>query len=755
VSHSPEFFRRSGVKNMKLSAKVGLLVVVLLATALTIGIVGVLQLSRLDRQFARLVDTTGAEILLASECRVSLLSSLRAEKNAIIQGDKAKAAEFAAVSQKSFEHARDLREQLASIAGTNPATKEGAALLKLGGALEDFEKNQKEVLRLAVLKTNREAKRILIEDMAAHAHDFEEFNAGLGEAATAKSAAGQQVLGRLYDLMYHLTVHVDTEKEQEMARMDQEVRPRLVAFQESLRKFSSLLTDSERLRGAPVLASMESVRNLSAKIQDLSHTGSDLFAQRLTSTESVRTGGECDKLLSDLIGEFSDRLAREKKSVADVAAASRYVVIGAAIFGTLLSLALAAIIIRSITRPVEQGVKVFEELAAGDLTRRMNLHQRDEIGRLGAASDEMAGAIHDVVAGIRTVAHRLGDSAGQLAGVSTDLLSQSQEMSTQAESVAAATEQMTTNISTMAAAAEQMSMNVSGISSASEEVSTNAVSVANSAETTSRSVGAVADSIARITDSLNGVAAEAKQGSQLTHQAREMAARATAAMQQLGQAAGEINKVTEVIKSIALQTNLLALNATIEATSAGEAGKGFAVVAGEIKELASQSGQSAEEIARRIETVQISTREAVKIIEGVAQSIGQVDVSAGRISSAVDGQTRIAAQIAEQVGEARRGVEAIARSIAEVSKGATDVSGNTAEAAKAANDVSRNAGEAASASGSIASNIHGVSDATRLNTASSVKVSEAAARLKEIAVELQNSVAKFKISQDGAGSKHV
>src|SRR5206468_658358 len=83
----------------------------------------------------------------------------------------------------------------------------------------------------------------------------------------------------------------------------------------------------------------------------------------------------------------------------------------------------------------------------------------------------------------------------------------------------------------------------------------------------------------------------------------------------------EITKVTEVIKSIALQTNLLALNATIEATSAGEAGKGFAVVASEVKELASQSAQSAEDIARKIESVQNSTREAVKVIERFAQCV--------------------------------------------------------------------------------------------------------------------------------------
>jgi len=49
--------------------------------------------------------------------------------------------------------------------------------------------------------------------------------------------------------------------------------------------------------------------------------------------------------------------------------------------------------VRSITHPVRRGVRVLEQIAAGDLTRRMNLDQRDEIGRLGTASDQMAGDI--------------------------------------------------------------------------------------------------------------------------------------------------------------------------------------------------------------------------------------------------------------------------------------------------------------------------------------------------------------------------
>ena len=169
------------------------------------------------------------------------------------------------------------------------------------------------------------------------------------------------------------------------------------------------------------------------------------------------------------------------------------------------------------------------------------------------------------------------------------------------------------------------------------------------------------------------------------------------AVKELDEAAARIGDVVKLITDIAEQTNLLALNATIEAARAGEAGRGFAVVAGEVKELANQSGQSAEEIARKIESVQASTREAVKVIESIVQFIGQLNVAAARISDAVEGQTRTTNQILAEAASARKGVEEIARSIAEVAKGATDVSGNTSEVSKAATDVSRNASEAAEA----------------------------------------------------------
>ncbi len=743
------------MKNLPLAAKMTIMVLILLATTVTLAVTGLKQLSSLAR-FGSLVDQTIEETALAAMARRDFLLAVRAEKNAVLIEDKARASEFADTARKSLSSVKESRDGLRKLLGADAGKSEGKALSDLDRAIEEFEKNQKEVLRLAVQKANVEGKGVLNKELHQRAHDAEEFVASLSEPgaegpspttlpASPRPAAmaGQQLIGRLYDLLYHVDLHLDAADEKEKVRMDAELRPRIIAVQESLRRLSVLLSEAERSRGASVLASLESLKPQVTRIQDLSHTNSDAYARDLTVTKTVEFADRCDDTLAELVKLLRQDLETESSELADALGMGRTVITWTAVVGGLIALLLAMLMIRSITKPVEEGVQVFQAIAAGDLTRRMSLNRRDEIGRLAAASDSMAESICQVVRQIRTVAGRLGESAGELSDVSHDLLSQSQEMTTQAESVAAGTEQTSSNISGMAAAAEEMSVNIAGISSASEEVSVNVGNISATADEASRRVGSVTDAIARITASLQEVARDARQGSQMTQQARDMAAAANRAMQQLSQAAGEITKVTDVIKSIALQTNLLALNATIEATSAGEAGKGFAVVAAEVKELAGQSAQSAEEIARKIESVQSSTCEAVKVIEEVARFVGEVNVSAARISEAVDQQTQTANQIASDVAGARKGVDNIARSIAEVAKGANDVSSNTAEVSKAATDVSRNAAEAARAAEIISSNIHGVSEATRQNSASSTQVNEASRQLRELAAELQRSVARF------------
>src|SRR5436190_1466622 len=154
---------------------------------------------------------------------IELLAAIRWEKNAVLDSDKGKASEHAELARKKLAEAGKLRDELGKIAATDVISALGKGPLDLDRALDEFEKNQKEVLRLAVMKTNGEAKDILHKELHPWAHDLEEVVASIAEGdggmadagaiarSAAKVSAGQQVISRLYDLMYHLSLHIDAD----------------------------------------------------------------------------------------------------------------------------------------------------------------------------------------------------------------------------------------------------------------------------------------------------------------------------------------------------------------------------------------------------------------------------------------------------------------------------------------------------------------------------------------------------------------
>jgi len=140
--------------------------------------------------------------------------------------------------------------------------------------------------------------------------------------------------------------------------------------------------------------------------------------------------------------------------------------------------------------------------------------------------------------------------------------------------------------------------------------------------------------------------------SDATRQAAEVAATAVvradtadASIVRLQEASDQVGTVINTISSIAAQTNLLALNATIEAARAGEVGRGFAVVAGEVKELAQGTGSATADVTERITTIQQETAQATDAITAIRDIVGQIDSIQQEISSVLERQSGLAAQL--------------------------------------------------------------------------------------------------------------
>jgi methyl-accepting chemotaxis protein len=753
------------MKNLRLRTKLGLIIGILVLCVAAVALIGYLELGVLNRRVEQMVETTSKTAFLMSEIWDNAQRARRLEFRAVITTDDKESTEYADQSRKIAKLVDDAFPTLSGLIDQNSNSPDRLNLEKFHGSWQEYRKIQDQTLILSLENSNFKAHKLAVGKVAEKVTAINQSTAAwlrqldkmIVETAQPNDNKrleaidkDRQALHKLQaialDMHRQLNQYVYDASAEEMDRLDEQI----AAWQKEAETLLAEMTPRSENKDLPGLEAVSSafrdLKPLASQMQKLLRANTISRTSELLNSAN-KPMDDCRAAAMSLSDSLHDRLKTDMSGIHDTSAYTQWLMLIAPLIGISLSLCLAVLLTKSITAPMARGVKFSEAIAQGDLTQRINLSQSDEVGQLTQAIDHAASAFSRVVKDIRDTSRGIDVSASELSSVSHQMLVQSEEMTTQAGYVASSTEQMTTNVSTMAAAAEEMSMNVMSISSASEEISVNVGTISSAAEATTRNVTAVSGAIQESTQTFEAISRDAREGSTIADKALKMADSANSTMQGLDHSASEIDKVTETIKMIALQTNLLALNATIEATTAGEAGKGFAVVANEIKELANQSAKAAEDIARKIEGVQTSTRVAVQVIREVQDIIQTLNVSSGRIAESVEKQSCAAKISAGNLSEASKSVEHIALSIAEVAKGAGDMSRNASEAAQGANDVSRNASEAAKAVADISSNIHGVSQATRDNTASAQQVNAAAERLASIAGQLQQLVGRFKIEE--------
>jgi methyl-accepting chemotaxis protein len=232
---------------------------------------------------------------------------------------------------------------------------------------------------------------------------------------------------------------------------------------------------------------------------------------------------------------------------------------------------------------------------------------------------------------------------------------------------------------------------IANLTAAADQLETSADSVNTAVEESIAEVGATADGVEQTSQSVKSVAAAAEQMHAAAREIADQVARSTdrtgSAVDQVGSASStmdglktatdEIGGIVSLIQAITEQTNLLALNATIEAARAGEAGKGFAVVASEVKALAGQTAKAAEQISRRIADVQGATGSANTAIATIRETIEAVNEASVNINAAVEEQSVVIRDIADNATTAATGNEASARAAASLKtriQGTGDVS---------------------------------------------------------------------------------
>ncbi|THF63061.1 HAMP domain-containing protein [Pseudothauera nasutitermitis] len=299
--------------------------------------------------------------------------------------------------------------------------------------------------------------------------------------------------------------------------------------------------------------------------------------------------------LHALIEHETARMSESGAQASAQAHSARLTVAALGLAAALLALAFAYFITRAITRPLGEAVGVANALAEGDLSVRVQVRSRDEVGQLLAAMQDMVGRLSQIIGEVRGAADNLSSASEQVSATAQSL---SQGASEQAASV--------------------------------EEIS-------STLEQTTASVNQNTDN-ARVTD---GIAAKAS----------TEAADGGKAVKETVDAMKSIADKIGIIDDIAYQTNLLALNAAIEAARAGEHGKGFAVVAAEVRKLAERSQVAAQEIGELAGSSVKMAEKAGHLLDEMVPSIRKTSDLVQEIASASEEQAGGITQINQAVGQ--------------------------------------------------------------------------------------------------------
>ncbi len=337
--------------------------------------------------------------------------------------------------------------------------------------------------------------------------------------------------------------------------------------------------------------------------------------------------------------------------------------------------------------PIKSINDGLELLSKGDFTQQMQIEREDELGNILQKMNIMTEEISVLVQSIKENSGDNLEMAANLSDVSGQMSEDASSASLRADKVASAARTMSSSMNSVVAAMGQASENISMVASAVEE---NTVTI-------------------------NEIANNSEKARTVSNDAVSQARYASGRVEALGIAVRDVDKVTGTITEISEQTNLLALNATIEAARAGEAGKGFAVVAGEIKELARQTSESTQEIRALIEGIQGSAASTIADIENITGVINTGNDIVTSIAASVEEQAATTSEIAENVGQASKGINEINNTVAE----------SLAVSEKIAEDIS---------------NVN--KDAGRLSD-SSLSITTSAGELSMLAEVLQERLEKF------------
>lgn len=288
----------------------------------------------------------------------------------------------------------------------------------------------------------------------------------------------------------------------------------------------------------------------------------------------------------------------------------------------------------TISKPLNHLVDMLKDIAEGqgDLTKRLSIENKDELGDLAKWFNTFIGKVHTIISKVKQNTEQVAYAASEISAISSEMAAGSIEQTSQAAEVAASVQEMTAGIMAN-------SRNANESKRIAEQASFKAQEGMTVMQETRKGMEEIVLSSQRTGEIIDTMSGRAEQ----------------------------IGEIIRIIDDIAAQTNLLSLNATIEASSAGEHGKGFAVVADEVRKLAERTKEATQEIGDKISAIQNDTRE-------VSQSMREAHAAVTRGQEFTSRTEEVFDAIVEAVRHAMTMIKQISAASEEQSTGAEEIS---------------------------------------------------------------------------------
>ena len=402
--------------------------------------------------------------------------------------------------------------------------------------------------------------------------------------------------------------HVFNDSANYKSNVEREMQTLQVEMDNIKSKYEPLInSDNERRTYNTLLEQRKEYVQLMQALFEVSRSGDGVRAREMLGGRSLEIFNLSSKTLAELLNLQNQQAAAEVATAERVYDQSLLVLGTVSVLAVVAALVAAVWLIRSIQRPLGRAVEVANLVSQGDLTSKIEVHGRDELGLLLQALEGMQSSLVRTVQTVRSGAEGVASASNQIAMGNADLSSRTEEQASALEQTAASMEELGSTVrqnADNARQANQLALSASTVALQGGEV-----------------VGQVVDTMRGINDSSRKIA-----------------------------------DIIGVIDSIAFQTNILALNAAVEAARAGEQGRGFAVVAGEVRNLAQRSAEAAKEIkglitdsVGRVEQGSQLVDKAGETMHEVVAAIRRVTDIVGEISAASSEQSQGVSQVGEAV----------------------------------------------------------------------------------------------------------